>query len=184
MIYLLPSIYVAATGVIISTLFQGGQVSSPAGLAVYRDHSQGWLSSINDDLLIVLVRNGTSISINESFSSSCCLLNAADGVLYHLVSYFRPKPSSTERSSFTFSDVLLWIPPMRYTPEEVAQDTWPYLFCLRVCDLVQVPETGLHLTQVVPGSAPPPQANSPSWVWPYLFSGNWGSEQLVFVRGL
>ena len=85
----------------------------------------------------------------------------------YTVSYFRLKPSSTEPSNLTFSDVLLlYKPPMRYTPEAVAQDTKRDLLCLSVCDLVQVPEAGLHLTQVAWVEAgSPPQDNPPSWLW-------------------
>ena len=104
------------------------------------------------------------------------------------MSYFRLKPFSTDPSSFTFCDLLrLSQPPMRYTPEVVAQDTWCCILCLRVCDWFQVPEDGLHLTQVVsavPGAEFPPQDNPPSWLWVCLSSGNVGSEQLVFVTGL
>ena len=44
---------------------------------------------------------------------------------YYLVIYLRLKPFSTEPSNFTLSDVIILIPlapPMRYTPEAVAQD--------------------------------------------------------------
>ena len=48
-----------------------------------------------------------------------------------------------------------------------------------------MPEAGLHLTHVVwVLELPPPQASLPSWLWRYLASGNWGSEQLEFVTGL
>ena len=74
---------------------------------------------------------------------------------------------------------------MRYTPEAVAQDTWPYLLCLSLCDLVQVPEAGLHLKhEVWKAAVSPPQRSPSSWVCSFAASGNWGSEQLAFVTGL
>ena len=86
----------------------------------------------------------------------------------------------------TFSDVRLMavsIPPMRYTPDAVSQDTWLPLASLRVCDWFQVPDTGLHLTQVFIPPAPP-QVSAPFWLWPVLSSENWGREHLALVAGL
>ena len=113
------------------------------------------------------------------------LINGMQCVTYQ-VSYFRLKPSSTEPSNFTFSVVFReYQPPMRYTPESVAQDTWACLFSLSVCDWFQVPEAGLHLTQeVMVAVMCPPQASPPSWLWCRLAPGNWGSEQLVLALGL
>ena len=107
----------------------------------------------------------------------------------NLVSYFRLKLSTTEPSMLTFSDVCRiagLLPPMRYTPDAVSQDTWAFLASLSVWDWFQVPEAGLHLTHEVRvvEVGYPPQASPPSWLWRLLASGNWGSEQIVFVIGL
>ena len=65
MIYLLPSIYVAATSVRSSPLIQWSQVSVPAGLVVNRDCSHGIISASDDDLLIVWVRDSTCIPVED-----------------------------------------------------------------------------------------------------------------------
>ena len=105
-------------------------------------------------------------------------------IFIYRVSYLRAKPSTTEPSSLTSSDVFpLYHPPMRNTPCAVDQDIWLLLLLLSVWDVrVQVP--AVHLSQLV--SVPmlrPPHASPPSWVWPYLPSGNSGSEQLVLDDG-
>ena len=56
MIYLLSSIYVATTGMIVPPLIQWCQVSLPAGLVVNRDCSRlGIPSASYDDLLVLIV---------------------------------------------------------------------------------------------------------------------------------
>ena len=65
MIYLLSSIYVAATGVIPSHLIQFCQVSLPAGLVVNRDCSHGIISASYDELLVILVRDSTCIPVED-----------------------------------------------------------------------------------------------------------------------
>ena len=65
MIYLLSSIYVAATGVILSPLIQWCQVPLPPGLVVNRDCSHGITAASNDDLLIVWVRDSTCPPVED-----------------------------------------------------------------------------------------------------------------------
>jgi len=63
----------------------------------------------------------------------------------YCVLYARAKPSTTEPSSFNSSDVVGdAVPPMRYTPEGVFQDTCPYLQEMREWDLFQDPMSGFH----------------------------------------
>ena len=105
--------------------------------------------------------------------------------LSYLVLYLSGKPSFTEPSSFTSSDVfLLYSPPMRYSPDAVAQDTWNSLPSLRLSDW-RVQDPWLHLSQVVCMLLynPPPQAKGPFWVCQTLPSGNSGREQLVLCEG-
>ena len=65
-------------------------------------------------------------------------------VIYSVL-YARAKPSTTEPSSFNSSDVVGdTVPPMRYTPEGVFQDTCPYLQEMREWDLFQDPISGFH----------------------------------------
>ena len=65
MIYLLSSIYVATTGVIMSPLIQWCQVSLPAGLVVDRDCSHGIISASDDELLLVCVRDSTRSPVQD-----------------------------------------------------------------------------------------------------------------------
>ena len=66
-IYLLPSIYVAATGVILSPLIQWCQVPLPASFTVNRDSGLEILSASDDDLLLVWIRYTTCIPVKDKF---------------------------------------------------------------------------------------------------------------------
>ena len=104
-------------------------------------------------------------------------------MLGYCVSYLMANPSSTEPSSFNSSDVWSKMPPMRYTPDAVAQDTWPALHSLKLCDGFQTPF--VHLLQYLNwGSLSQlPQTKSPSWVWPYRLNNKLGKMQLVLESG-
>ena len=68
-----------------------------------------------------------TISVSGSAMEQASLtemINIYIFVVFYFVRYCSLKPSSTEPSSLTSSEVSMFpIPPMRYSPDEVAQDT-------------------------------------------------------------
>ena len=76
-------------------------------------------------------------------------------------------------------------PPIRYTPESLAQDMWLDLPVSNVCVFTQLPIFDCHMRQLdwVLSWSDPPQSRDSSCVCQNLKSGKGGSLQPEFVWG-
>ena len=188
-----------ATGMMISPLLQWCQVSLPFFLIVHWDCCLIINNTIHiamiyrppyDDDLLFIIRVGDSAGKPGILHIWCDSNEFIILGFHYCIIYLRLTiPASTEPSSFTSSVVFpLQYPPMRYTPDPVAQDTCPHLISLRLllCDRVQLPF--FHCTQLFwlfPAKpAHPPQAKPLFWVW-WSFASNLpigksGRVQLIF----